>query len=316
MLDLGLDLAQLRAAYALPDAHIARIAGIDVYYTDEGHGPAILLCNGSSSSLRSWDRLAALLTGSYRVIRFDIPPTDLSGPVPPALVGRMAPADIPAGLLDLLHVTHVTGIGVSSGGTMVVQLAAARPGLVDRLILANAPSDPVDTSPMVLSPALTRETAAFKATGMRSRAYWDAFWDFFAADPARIPAALRTQYYDMNRRAPGPVDPLVLAAKVADHALALRIFASVRAPTLLVWGERDPLLTPPTAKVLAGYLVNTQVSELLLPDVGHYPPIEVPERFARIVRDYIEAATPAPDPLGRTADTRPAQARRGGGLRR
>jgi pimeloyl-ACP methyl ester carboxylesterase len=87
-----------------------------------------------------------------------------------------------------------------------------------------------------------------------------------------------------------------MAAKVADHAKSLQNFASIRAPVLLVWGERDPLLTPPSAKVLANYLINTQVSEVLLPDVGHYPPIEVPARFAQIVRDYIEIVTPSLPP--------------------
>jgi pimeloyl-ACP methyl ester carboxylesterase len=162
---------------------------------------------------------------------------------------------------------------------------------VDRLILSNAPSDPVTTDHMVLSPELKRETDAYKATGFRSQAYWNAFWDFFAGVPSRIPAAMRQQFYDMNRRVAEP-DPLGMAAKVADHAKALQNFAAIHAPTLLVWGERDPLLTPPTAQVLAGYLTHSQVSELLLPDVGHYPPIEVPERFAQIVRDYIEAVTP------------------------
>jgi pimeloyl-ACP methyl ester carboxylesterase len=286
-----LSLQALRAAYALPSGHIVKIAGIDIYYADEGKGPAILLCNGSSSSLRTWDKVVGALKGSYRVIRFDIPPGDLSGSIPPALRGKLVPTDIPEGLLTYLHITHVTGIGVSSGGTMVVQLAAKRPDLVDRLILSNAPSDPVNTDPMVLSPALKRETDAYKATGFRSLAYWNAFWDFFAGVPSRVPASMRQQFYDMNRRVAEP-DPLGMAAKVADHAMALKNFAAIHAPTLLVWGERDPLLTPPTAKVLAGYLTHAQVSELLLPDVGHYPPIEVPERFAQIVRDYIETVTP------------------------
>jgi pimeloyl-ACP methyl ester carboxylesterase len=30
----------------------------------------------------------------------------------------------------------------------------------------------------------------------------------------------------------------------------------------------------------------------MLPDVGHYPPLEVPARFADIVANYIEAVTP------------------------
>jgi pimeloyl-ACP methyl ester carboxylesterase len=67
---------------------------------------------------------------------------------------------------------------------------------------------------------------------------------------------------------------------------------AVTAPTLLIWGARDPLLTPPTADILAGYLSHAQVSKVIMPDVGHYPPLEAPERFARIVAAYIEAVAP------------------------
>jgi pimeloyl-ACP methyl ester carboxylesterase len=34
------------------------------------------------------------------------------------------------------------------------------------------------------------------------------------------------------------------------------------------------------------------VSKVFMPDVGHYPPLEAPQRFAQLVSAYIEAATP------------------------
>jgi pimeloyl-ACP methyl ester carboxylesterase len=103
--------------------------------------------------------------------------------------------------------------------------------------------------------------------------------------------SIREQYYDFNRRIPDK-NAVSLTAKVADHAKAVEAMSEVMAPTLLVWGAHDPLLTPAAADTLAGYLNHAQVSKLLLPDVGHYPPLEVPERFADIVAAYIEAVTP------------------------
>jgi len=99
------------------------------------------------------------------------------------------------------------------------------------------------------------------------------------------------RYYDFNRRTPDR-NALSLVAKVEDHDKAVQAMGEVSAPTLLVWGERDPLLIPASADVLAGYLSHSQVSKLLLPDVGHFPPMEVAERFADIVSAYIEAVTP------------------------
>ena len=45
-------------------------------------------------------------------------------------------------------------------------------------------------------------------------------------------------------------------------------------------------------KALSGHLSSALVSGVILPDVGHYPPLEAPERFERIMTAYIEAATP------------------------
>jgi pimeloyl-ACP methyl ester carboxylesterase len=215
--------------------------------------------------------------------------------VPDAVAAAgMRPEDLPEALLAHLGVHSVTVVGVSSGGTMAYFLAAKRPDLVERLILSNTPAAPVDTAPMKLSRALAAEQALAGEAASRSykrRSFWDAFFDFFAGEPERITPAMRDEYYDINRRVPEQ-HPLAFTAVVADHAFTLAAAAKVVCPVLLVWGERDPLLTPPSADVLAGYLKNADVSKLMLPDVGHYPPLEVPERYAQIVAAYIEAVTP------------------------
>jgi hypothetical protein len=44
--------------------------------------------------------------------------------------------------------------------------------------------------------------------------------------------------------------------------------------------------------VLARYMTSAQVSTPYMPDVGHYPPLKVPDRFAQIVQTYLQAVTP------------------------
>jgi pimeloyl-ACP methyl ester carboxylesterase len=286
-----LTLEQLKAKYGDKAGHIALIGGVEVYYKDEGSGPAILMVHGSSSTLKTYDIVAKKLTAHYRVIRYDIPPQGLSGPVSDAQAAALQPTDIPEQLLAKLGVKEITFVGVSSGGTMGFYLAAKRPDLVRRLIMSNTPSDPVDTSHM--KPPADFEAAQKEAdeTHFKSQHFWLDFFKFFAGEPERITPDILTQYYDINRRTPEK-NQISLVAVVANHQKALDAMAKVTAPTLLIWGARDPLLTPPTADILAGYLTHAQVSKILLPDVGHYPPLEVPERFAQIVAAYIEAVTP------------------------
>ncbi|MCC6173630.1 MAG: alpha/beta hydrolase, partial [Gammaproteobacteria bacterium] len=134
----------------------------------------------------------------------------------------------------------------------------------------------------------TREA---RETGFQSARFWNAFLDFFSGDPRRLDAGIREQYYDINRRVPEK-NYTALTGLVRDHEKALAAMASVRAPTLLIWGARDQLLPPAAADTLESYLKNTQVSKIFLPDVGHYPPLEVPARFARLIVDYFEVVAP------------------------
>lgn len=286
-----LSLQQFRSKYADPKGKTATIGGVEVYYKDEGKGAAILLIHGSVSSLAGYDGLAAQLSRHYRVIRYDIPPQGLSGPVSTEALAALQPTDIPERLLAKLGVTKATVVGVSSGGTMAVQLAAKRPDLVRRLILSNAPADQVRPGGQTLTPALAAAIAEYKRLGYQSRAYWDAFLDFYAGNPARYDAVYHQQIYDMNRRAPRP-NVIGMVAVVEDHAKAVAAMNAVRAPVLLIWGGADPLLPYAAMDTLAGYLTHAEVSKIRLPDVGHYPPVEVPERYAKLVTAYIEGAVP------------------------
>jgi len=292
----------LRAKYGDRAGQVADIGGVEIYYKDEGSGPAILMVHGSVSTLKTYDGVAATLRHHYRVIRYDVPGQGLSGPVSDSAAAALSPADIAERLLKKLGVSSVTAVGVSSGGTLCVYLAAQRPDLVKRLILSNTPSDPVDAAHMKQPPAFEQAQREARETHFQNRRFWDLFLTYFAGEPGRMTPALIEQYYDFNRREPDK-NSLSLVAKVADHDRAVAAMSTVKVPTLLVWGARDPLLTPASAAVLAGYLSHAQVSTLLLPDVGHYPPLEVPERFADVVASYIEAVTPvepgAPNPEDR-----------------
>lgn len=301
-----LSVGQLRAKYADPASKYMTIQGVEIHYKDEGSGPAILMVHGSSSSLRTYDRIAELLRGRYRVIRYDIPPLGLSGSISDAAAAAIGRPEIVAEeLLTRLGVTKVTAVGVSSGGTMVSFLAARRPDLVERLIISNAPSSSADPSGMKTSQALTLEQSIGGSPGgpgYKRRSFWEAFFDFYSGEPDYVPAEKREEYYQMNLRSPEK-NAVAFTAVIANQAFTREAMAKVTAPVLLVWGVRDPLLPGAAADSLAGYLKNAEVSKLMLPDVGHYPPLEVPDRYAQIIAAYIEAATPhkpkAPPPADR-----------------
>ena len=289
-----LSLSELRTTWGRPQVDkLVNMGDLEVVFRDEGQGPAILLIHGSSSTLRTYDALAEALKDKYRVIRYDIPPHGLSGPVPKKVVGAMRPSDVPARLLRHLGVAKATIVGVSSGGTTGMFLAAEYPALVERLVVSNTPADLVDMSKLKPSSALANAQEIYGAYGDTSKAkprhYWRTYWDFYAEDPARIPESIIDQFYDFNRRVPEE-NATALIGVVADQAKAIAAAGAVTVPTLVIWGAADPLLPgPAAAEVLAKRFTNAKVTMIQWPDVNHYPPIEVPERFAAAVAAFMAA---------------------------
>ncbi len=297
-----LTIAQLRQRYGDRQSRYMVIRGVEVHYKDEGRGPVLVLIHGSQSSLRTWDVETALLKHRYRVIRFDIPGYGLSSRISDDVAAKVQPTDIVEDLLDRLKVHRATVAGVSSGGTMAMFLAAKRPELVERLILSNTPSDPVKYDHLVEPPAfLEAQARAKRLGGFQDQDFWNQYLWYFSGDPARYGPRLRREYYDFNRRTPEKY-PIALVARIGDGKLAALEMAKIRCPVLLIWGAADPLLPEAAADALARYLANARVSRVLMPDVGHYPPVEVPERFARLMADYIEVVTPNLKSTRQTAD--------------
>lgn len=288
-----LTVAQLRAKFADRTGKIAVLKGVEVYYKDEGSGPALLLVHGSQSTLRTWDTMARRLKSRYRVIRFDVPNMGLSGSVSDEAAASVDPVDIPVALLEKLGVKRVTFVGNSSGGTLGMFLAARHPEMVERLILSNTPADPVRYEHMVQPESFKRaQEEAKRAGGFQSLNFWNEYLTYFSARPERISAQKRAEYYDFNRRVPEK-HALALIARIGDGVRANELMASVTTPTLLLWGGADPLLTIAAMNSLERHLEKAQVSTLVMPDVGHYPPLEVPDRFTDIVANYIESVVPA-----------------------
>lgn len=288
-----LTVADLRAKYQDRQSRFMTIKGMEIHYKDEGKGPVLFMVHGSQSSLRTWDRITQLLKGRYRIIRYDIPAYGLSGTVPEEAAKSVQPVDVAEELLNRLGVKKATVVGVSSGGTMGMYLAARRPDLVERLILSNTPSDPVKTDHLKMPESFLSAQAEAQRTKYQSLTFWNEYLTYFSGDPKRISPKTRAEYYDFNRRA-NENHPITMVARIGDGKQATIEMAKVTAPTFLIWGTGDPLLPKSAADAIERYLLNAPISVALMPDVGHYPPLEVPDRFARLIAEYVETIVPKP----------------------
>ncbi|MGF7150415.1 pimeloyl-ACP methyl ester carboxylesterase [Sphingomonas zeicaulis] len=285
-------LAQLRTKLGKPADRYLKIAGgVELRYRDEGKGPVLLLLHGSRSSLASWDPVVARLVKHYRIVRFDQPPTGLSGPLSNEAVAAVgSPENMVLQFLDQLKIDKVTILGTSSGGTLAYYFAATYPDRVDGLILSNTPSDPVSELKPVLTPEMEAANARAKTNGLEDRPFWRTYFEWLWGDRSRITEAQVDAYYNYNLRG---IDPnyTALQALTSNKAPTMARLDAVKAPVLVIWGMRDPVLPPYLGDKLFGYLKNAKGrSFIALEDVGHYPPVEVPDRYAELALAWLKAA--------------------------
>ncbi|HEY4545772.1 MAG TPA: alpha/beta hydrolase [Pedomonas sp.] len=282
-----LSLEQLKQRYGDASSRYMTIGGMSIRYKDEGRGPAIVLLHGSHSSLDGYDDLARGLADEYRVIRFDMPGMGLSSAVSQDEATTTPYGDdILRELLDGLGVKSATLVGVSSGGAIAYYFASLYPDRVDALVLTNVPSEPVIAANTPRTPELRQEFEIAEKTGFRRKSYWSVYLNWLTGTPSRMTDAKISRYYDMNRRQP-LAKPRWFWRTTAKVPEIYTVMSSVKAPALLVWGKIDFVLPLHTMSTLQHHLPASSVSTIVLEDTGHYPPFEVPERFARIVKTYL-----------------------------
>lgn len=285
-------LEELRVKYGNSQDRFINIAGMEVAYRDEGAGPVILLIHGSASNLRSFNRVAELLAQKFRVIRYDVPPFGLSGPVENLDLSEVEPTDIPVALLKSLGIESATIVGTSYGGTIALNLASAHPDIVDRLVISNSPADPIGPiKPEDLGPTFAAALQKYGLAAPRPMEFWLPDLEYFYGEPSRLRCETAMQARDFDRPIPQR-NALAMISVVADNAVVRAAYGKVQGPVLLLWGGRDPMLPVSAAKNLATYLPQAEVSMMIMPDVGHYPAMEVPDRYAALVEAYVRMATP------------------------
>ncbi len=281
-------LAELRKSHGAPDDRYVTVKGVELRYRDEGTGPVLLLNHGSRSTLNAWDGVTARLKDRYRIVRFDMPPTGLSGPLSDeakAAVG--SPEGLVAGFLDALGIDKANVAGVSSGGTLSYYFAAAYPDRVENLILSNTPSNPVPELKVETPADLEAATERAKRTGVEDMDYWSAYLGSLYGVKSRLKPETTKYYYETNLRIAEP-NPRGLHALTANKDVTMAYLAKVKAPVMLVWGMRDYVLPPVQGRDLESYLVNAKSrSFVALDSVGHYPPMESPEAVADLIDAYI-----------------------------
>jgi pimeloyl-ACP methyl ester carboxylesterase len=278
--------------------HIKVRSGRRVHVIEAGEGPPVLLLHGSSTSSLSVLPLLERVEG-VRAIAVDRPGFGLSEPVQvPRERYRDAAIEFVDEVLDELGLETSALAGGSMGGTWALWYALARPERVRGLVLlTGAPLLPgtrsaapvrVMAAPVVgdLLARVVKPNAKMVVRLMSSMGekdtivrYPDLIESMVAA--GRDPIASAANLAELR----AGISPLGFRRSMRVHPDELR---RLTVPTLVVWGDRDPVGAVKVAQATARLVPTAQLEVL---PAGHVPFLGHPDRVSELLSRFVRSGS-------------------------
>ncbi|MET0400436.1 MAG: alpha/beta hydrolase [Longimicrobiaceae bacterium] len=274
--------------------HDADVGGVRLHYVEAGEGPLVVLLHGFPEFWYGWRRqIPALAAAGFRVVAADMRGYNLSDK--PRGVDRyrveLLVEDV-AGLVRHLGAERAHVVGHDWGGVVAWYFAMLRPERLDRLVVLNAPHPAAFAREIRKPDQMLRSAYAgfFQLPAIPEavlRAGNFALLErVFRTEPAR-PGAFTGE--DVERYKEALARPGALTSALDYYrAFARREKPAVRpiaAPTLLVWGEKDPHLVVRLTEGLEAWIPRVRVERI--PEASHWVAADAPERVSGLVAGFL-----------------------------
>jgi poly(3-hydroxyoctanoate) depolymerase len=202
------------------DSRLLRVNGLQIAIRVQGEGEPLLLINGMTRPLQSWDSFTQQLPGRT-IVSFDAPGVGGS-PTPLLPLSMPALAALAVAVLDAAGVNDADVLGYSHGGGVAQQLAGDAPDRVRRLVLV-ATSCGVGAIPGS-GRAVLRDLGR-PGEGNPPADAWGALWHSLAFSSwSSVP-----------------------------------FLGAIKAPTLVVCGTHDDVVPPANSRVLASRIPGAKL---------------------------------------------------------
>lgn len=270
--------------------HFAEIGDVATRYYQAGEGPPLLLIHGAGMSADVWLRNIPFLASKFTVFAPDLlghgftdsgEPSD--GAPHPALLRHLT------AFVDHMGLGCFGAVGSSFGALIAGLLHLQMPHRVGRLVFASSGSIMNDGTDGGAGVGAAYRNGLRAMQNPTSDVCLARMTEIFQ-DPSRIPPELVFMQMTMFAR-PGALDAydrrfrgMMDIAACAPFRLAHRLEA-VSAPVLLIWGGDDARGRLEATRAAVGRFPNGRM--VLLPNCGHHPHMEHPERFNELVGDFM-----------------------------
>jgi 3-oxoadipate enol-lactonase len=262
---------------------IAKIGDVNLYYEIHGEGEPLLLIMGYGSNCGHWFVIRDRLAKGNRLIMFDNRGTGRSDKPDIPYTAEMMTGDI-IGLLDAAGIGATSVFGVSMGGMIAQEFTLRYPGRVKSLILGctscggpNSVSSTPEAAAFLFNPERAKLTEEEKAY---STIPWLWNQDFIDQHPEAVKRYVATTTEHLT--------PLYAYMCQANFILTFDSYnrlPEIKAPTLVVCGDKDRLIPFENSRILASRIAGSEL--IILKNAGHGFISDSAEESSRAILQFL-----------------------------
>lgn len=249
---------------------LIRVGDLDTHCIVSGEGRPVVLLHGWGSSAESMAPVAKALEDRFRVYAIDLPGFGWT-PSAATTWGTWEYASYVEAFMDCVGISDANLVGHSFGGRISLVLAAQRPDRIRNLVLVAS----AGIRPRRGLVFRVKAGAVKLVKRLCSLPLWGRLGE-------RVVTGLYGRVGSRDYRNAGPMRATLVKVVAED----LRgILSAIRAPTLIIWGDRDQEVPFSSMEIMARGIQGSRLE--LFEGAGHFPFIDSPDRFSRAVREFL-----------------------------
>ena len=270
--------------------------GSRIHYRDEGdlYKPAIILLHGFNGSLFNFERMVPLLSKEFRLISIDLPGFGLTGAVPSMDYSTQNSILVINELTSYLGMEKFSIAGNSMGGGIAWRYALENPEKTQSLILLASSGIYSAEERLRIEESERESPLVWKLMRSNFVSYFLSLYTpkFFATqglktsvfDPNLATEEIANQFHELTLMQGSREAILSRFSKQNYSNEKPEILKKIQAPTLIIHGREDNIISFKSSINLDQYIQNSQL--VIYPKIGHLPMYETPARVADDIKKF------------------------------
>ncbi|NWF54574.1 MAG: alpha/beta hydrolase [Syntrophaceae bacterium] len=274
---------------SIPSKRIS-LSGVNVHFVEAGKGPPLLFLHGLGGSWKDWSANLPAFAATHRVMALDFPGFgDSDKPEVEYSIEWLT--DVVEKFIQEQKIDPVNLVAHSMGGLVALNLASRPNSRVKKLIVADAVG--IGDKSEFLGYAMSKKIMGPETRWENVEAFLKNEFRAMADDfiKQQKPQTAREFFESLKMPLTGkplvPMTPSVqMTADIIDFDIRPKL-GSIRQPTLILWGAKDPVVPPQDASFLHKEVRSSTL--VLFPNSGHSPMIEHPSLFNQELDKFLRA---------------------------